>query len=85
MKHTTPIRPQTPKLRIPPPSQLAYNTQQSKTNNMQQQNMTLTPTNTHHWQHITQDRQNPQHNTQTSNIPHNITQDVQSQIPIIFF
>ena len=47
---------------------------------MQQHNRTPTPTNTHNWQHILLNRQNPQHNTQTSNIPHNITQNVQSQI-----
>jgi hypothetical protein len=80
MQHTTPTHPQTPKLRIPPRSQLTYNTQQPKTNNLQQQNRTPPPTNTPHWQHIPQDRRKPQHNTQTSNIPHNITQNVQSQI-----
>ena len=81
--HITPTNPQTPKLRIPPRSQPTYNTQQpmtNKTNNMQQHNRTPTPTNTHNWQHILLNRQNPQHNTQTSNIPHNITQNVQSQI-----
>ena len=36
---------------------------------MQQHNRTPTPTNTHNWQHILLNRQNPQHNTQTSNIP----------------
>jgi hypothetical protein len=62
--HITSTNPQTPKLRIPPRSQPTYNTQQSITNNMQQYNRTPTPTHTHNWQHILQNRQNPQHNTQ---------------------
>lgn len=79
-----PKRPEIPKLRIPRRSR--HSTIKFQSNHILQhttikfqyfatttQNLTETPTptNIHHWQHIFPDRQNPQRNARTDNIPHN--------------